>query len=324
MLRQPLLVPVLVARVLVCWVRLMSQACRFKEPDVVIVGYLGQFDVLLARLLWPRTTIVLDHLVPAVGVATDHGITNPWLLGVLGTVDRIATSVASTVLVDTEEHLGLLPPGRAGTGLVVLPGAPEAYHRPPVCIDETPLRVVYAGTYIPLHGTPVIARAIALLEGRTNLRFTMIGRGPERALVEQIVVPDERVNWIDWLSPEDLAAELAQHHICLGIFGVTQKAERVVPMKVYLGAASGCAIVTGDSPPQARLLGSEALLVPRGDPRALADVLAGLAERPDQVAWARRQAARLAQRFTPFETVLPLNRRLLGVQPGGAEGIPLR
>ncbi len=31
-----------------------------RRPDVVVVGYLGHFDVVLARLLYPRSTIVLD------------------------------------------------------------------------------------------------------------------------------------------------------------------------------------------------------------------------------------------------------------------------
>jgi glycosyltransferase involved in cell wall biosynthesis len=314
MLRWPLLVPLLVVRVLVCWSRLIPPARRLKDPDVVLVGYLGQFDVFLARWLWPSTMIVLDHLVPAVGVASDHGITKRWLLGLLSRVDRVATSAASIILVDTEEHLGLLPSGKASAAVVVPVGASVAYHRQPALIGESPLRVIYVGTYIPLHGTTVIARAIALIDRRVEVRFTMVGHGPDRARVEQIVGQDERVTWIDWLPAEDLAGALAQHHICLGIFGTTEKAAQVVPTKVYLGAASGCAVITGDSPPQARLLGSTAFLVPRGDPGALADLLTELAERPDRVAAARRESARLAQRFTPFETVLPLHRHLLEMQ----------
>ena len=34
-------------------------------PDVVVVGYLGHFDVHLARALFRRVPIVLDHLVGA-------------------------------------------------------------------------------------------------------------------------------------------------------------------------------------------------------------------------------------------------------------------
>ena len=141
----------------------------------------------------------------------------------------------------------------------------------------------------------------------------MIGEGPERARAREEIGADDRVRWVDWLQPEALAREVAAHHLCLGIFGTTEKAARVVPTKLYQGVASGCAIVTGHTPPQERVFGSSVFFVPRGDPRALADLLAELAARPDRVAEARRETARLAQQFTPFATVLPLHRRLLDI-----------
>lgn len=314
MLRRPVLVPLLVARVLSCWARLVPRARREDEPDVVLVGYLGQFDVLLARLLWPRTTIVLDHSVPAVGVARDHGMTQRWRLLLLSSVDYLAASAANIVLVDTHEHLPLLPSHRRRSAMVVHSGAPDAYFRERPCAPEWPLRVLFCGTYTPLHGAAVIAQAIALLDRRVEVRFTMIGHGPDAAVARDIVGRDDRVRWVEWVPPETLARELAQHHVCLGIFGVTDKAARVVPNKLFQGVASGCAIVTGDTAPQARVFGSAAILVPRGDPAALAAVLTELAERPERVASARRRSARLATSFTPFETVEPLHRQLAALQ----------
>ena len=46
-----------------------AQARRMGTPDVVVVGYLGHFDVHLARLLYRRgrVPLVLDHLVSASG-----------------------------------------------------------------------------------------------------------------------------------------------------------------------------------------------------------------------------------------------------------------
>ena len=43
-------------------------------PDAVLVGYLGHFDVRLARRLFRGTPIVLDHLVSAAGTARDRGL----------------------------------------------------------------------------------------------------------------------------------------------------------------------------------------------------------------------------------------------------------
>jgi len=309
-LRRPVLVPLLVARIVTCWGRLITMSWRFPTPDAVVVGYLGQFDVLLARLRWPRTTIVLDHPVPAVGVAQDHGIPGRWRHTLLRAIDRVATSAADIVLTDTEEHLAMLPHRRRGAGVVVTTGASEVYHRVAPCTDEEPLRFMFCGSYIPLHGATVIARAFSLLDRRIDVRLSMIGRGPERALAEAIVGPDQRVRWVDWLPREALAAEMAQHHVCLGIFGDTDKAARVVPTKLHLGAAAGCALVTGESPPQARVFGSTAFTVPRGDARALAYLIRDFAAHPGDVAVARRRTREQAKAFTPFFTVAALDDRL--------------
>ena len=51
----------------------------------------------------------------------------------------------------------------------------------------------------------------------------------------------------------------------------------MVPNKVFQGAAAGCAVVTSDTAPQRRVLGDAAVLVPPGDPAALAEALRSLA-----------------------------------------------
>src|SRR3982750_3717616 len=72
MLQQPWRLPLLVGRLARCWWLVARKARRAVAPDAVLVGYLGHFDVHLARLLFPRrrrTPIVLDHLVSAAGTA---------------------------------------------------------------------------------------------------------------------------------------------------------------------------------------------------------------------------------------------------------------
>ena len=98
----------------------------------------------------------------------------------------------------------------------------------------------------------------------------------------------------------DLPALVAGHDVCLGIFGTGDKALRVVPNKVFQGAAAGCAIVTSDTAPQRRALGDAAVLVPPGDPEALAAALRRLADDRADLARLRRQARGLArQPFAP-------------------------
>jgi glycosyltransferase involved in cell wall biosynthesis len=83
-----------------------------------------------------------------------------------------------------------------------------------------------------------------------------------------------------------------------------------VPTKLYQGAAAGCALVTGRSDAQARVFGSTALMVPRGDPQALADLILQLVHHPEEVAAARQRALELAERFLPSTTVAALHEEL--------------
>ena len=98
-----------------------------------------------------------------------------------------------------------------------------------------------------------------------------------------------------WLDREDLGREIRSSHLVLGIFGTTEKADRVVPLKVYHGLSEGRPVLTGDSRAVRRLLepGGEILLSPRGDARALARRIDALREDPallEEVARRGREA----------------------------------
>src|ERR1700687_3726332 len=72
MLAQPWRVPALLARVAGRWAALARSARRMPTPDAVLVGYLGHFDVHLARLLFRRVPVILDHLVGASDTGRDR------------------------------------------------------------------------------------------------------------------------------------------------------------------------------------------------------------------------------------------------------------
>jgi glycosyltransferase involved in cell wall biosynthesis len=169
---------------------------------------------------------------------------------------------------------------------------------------------VFYGLYTPLQGAPVIGAALAQIAG-APVEVTMIGHGQDEAAAKTAAAANPGVRWLDWVPAADLPALAASHDVCLGIFGTGDKALRVVPNKVFQGAAAGCAIVTSDTPPQRRTLGDAAVLVPPGDPQALAAALVRLAGDRAELARLRRQARELAEReFAPGQIVAPLARRL--------------
>ena len=107
------------------------------------------------------------------------------------------------------------------------------------------------------------------------------------------------------MPSEELPELVASQHVCLGIFGTTEKAQRVVPTKVYQGLAVGNVVVTSDTPPQRRALGDDAIFVPPGDAAALAERLRELADDPPR---ASRRAT--AEKYRPARVVDPLLERL--------------
>jgi glycosyltransferase involved in cell wall biosynthesis len=328
-LAQPWRVPALLGTLARRWLALIRTARRQPRPDLVLVGYLGHFDVRLARRLFRRTPIVLDHLIGASDTARDRQLSGGIRQVLLRAIDSGALRSADLVVVDTEEHLNTLPPEYRDRAVVVPVGAPQAWFdaAPESTTESTaperssePLRVLFFGLYTPLQGAPVIGRALARLAG-APVEATMVGKGQDGAVTREAAAANPAVRWLDWVAPDELPALVAAHDVCLGIFGTGPKALRVVPNKVFQGAAAGCAIVTSDTAPQRRLLGDAAVFVPAGDPEALAGALLELAGDRAALDRARAAARRLAlSSFSAEQVVRPLVKRLDELAVAGAAG----
>jgi glycosyltransferase involved in cell wall biosynthesis len=80
--------------------------------------------------------------------------------------------------------------------------------------------------------------------------------------------------------------------VCCGIFGASEKVQRVVPNKVFECIAVGRPVVTADTPAVRRVFTEDEIaLVPAGDPESLADVIRRLLADPER-SEAMAQAAR--------------------------------
>jgi glycosyltransferase involved in cell wall biosynthesis len=312
MLRQPWRLPLLAFRLAYAWARLWRRSRRIAAPDAIVVGYLGQADVRLARRLWPQTRIVLDYLVSLSDTAADRAAGGGVVQRALRAADTGAAKASDVVAIDTEEQRVTVYAEPRDRVVVVPVGAPAWWFREPATLPPEPLRVAFFGLFTPLQGTPVIGRAIAALRDEAGIAFTMIGTGQDYAATREAAGAHPAVTWLDRVAHDALPDLMATQHVCLGVFGTGPKALRVVPNKVYQGAAAGCVVVTSDTAPQRRTLGDAAVYVPPGDAAALAAALRDLAHDSDRVAKLRHAAYDLArQSFRPETVVAPL-RALLG------------
>ncbi len=306
-------------RLLSRWLSLAISSLRFRgarRPDAIVVGYLGHFDVVLARLLFPRTNILLDHLIFAADTAADRRLDSGAKSALLRALDLLALRCATTIIVDTPDHRALVPENLRDKAVVVPVGAPDAWFEARKVRDATVSdilstttrrpSVVFFGLFTPLQGTPTIARALRLLDERgVSCAVTLIGRGQDEAECRGILAGlsgSVQITWRDWVAADELPAVVAAHDVCLGIFGDSPKAGRVVPNKAFQGMAAGCALVTSDTPVQRAVL-KDAAFVPAADPEPLADQLAEIIENPEALEDLKRRAARRADTAFRPETV---------------------
>lgn len=328
-------------RLIGAWLRLSVRFARLPDYDVMVVGYLGHFDVILARLLnlFRRRPLVLNGLISLHDtVVVDRRLVAPdslaaWLLK---QVDRWAFAAADRILIDTKTHAAHLQtcyPSSRGKWLQLWVGAdPDGListYTP--CSADRPVTVLYAGTYIGLHGVPTILEAAARLQHRDDLHFVMLGRGQLLAAAQRQAEGLSNVTFdARWVDRVTLLHHYQSAHIALGVFGAEGKATRVIPCKVFDALACGRVVVSAANPAVAELLQTDrdALLIAAGDAAALAGAIETVA---DDQALRERLARAGWERFQECCTERHVGRQLqahlaplVGSPGGGTGGIQTR
>jgi len=139
--------------------------------------------------------------------------------------------------------------------------------------------VLYFGSVLPLQGIDVINDAVALLKDNDKLYFYIIG--PIKENIKK--VKSDNVEYIDWLSQEQLAEYISYADLCLaGHFNKDiDKAKRTIPGKAYIYEAMGKAMILGDNPANRELYreGDGKYFVEMGNPEALAKKIIEVMER---------------------------------------------
>jgi glycosyltransferase involved in cell wall biosynthesis len=266
-----------VAKLAVAEARLAAR--RPAEPfDVVLVGYPGHADLAAARRVARGRPVVFNPLVSLWDtLVEDRGRFRRESLAAraLRGLDRAAFRAADLVVADTEQHAGLFRELGARRVEVCFVGAEERLFKPGWRGGE---RFLFVGKLIPLHGLETILAAARLAP---DLRLNVVGSGQQQLLLRRDRPPN--VDWTTWLVYEQLPAVLRGSKAALGIFGTSAKAARVIPNKAFQALATGTPLVTADTPAARELLvdGESALLVPPGDPEALATALRRLAADED-------------------------------------------
>ena len=280
-----------------------------QHAHLYVAGFNGQLDAILMRLVRWRAPVLFAPLVSITEtLVDDRHIYLPQSVAarLVKQVDRHSLRSATRVLIDTEAHRRYLIDkigAAADRTYCWYLGADTRVFRPygprPA---GGPVRVLFYGQFLPLHGVDVILQAMASLATDSEFEFTVVGTGPERRRVLASVPRQafDRLRLIEWVSYEQLGELIAGADLCLGTFGVSPKARMVIPNKVYQAAAVGRAILTADTPALREVFtpGREIAVCPPGNSEALVEGIRALRreEAREQLATNARQL--MATRFS--------------------------
>src|SRR5205809_7792371 len=198
-----------------------------ESQPLIVVGFGGQLDVLLARRLCrPRAGLVFAPLVGLTEtLVDDRRLVAPGGLGAraLAWLDRASLRAADLVLADTAAPAGYLAALGAPRGrLAVWYLGVEPEFLPTLAARPVPRRVLFYGRHLPLHGVETIVRAAARLGERAEV--VLIGEGPERARAEALAWrAGARHARRDQVPLASLPADLPAAAVLLVVVGATQE-----------------------------------------------------------------------------------------------------
>lgn len=229
--------------------------------------------VAVSRLL--NRPVVLHVHTGAVELASFVENLGPWRRAAFRWVFRHASRVISVSSACAREAESCFAVGR----IEVVPNpapSPAA-----VCGRRRPesagqVEVIYLGGFAdPVKGADVLLRALPQLLARaSDIRVTLAGPGVPPAALASL---DDRVHWAGWLDEPAKAERLRTADIF-----VLPSTSEGLPMALLEAMSHGLAVVASSmgGVPDVITDGVDGLLVPPGDPAALAGALADLAGDP--------------------------------------------
>jgi glycosyltransferase involved in cell wall biosynthesis len=276
-------------RLLGSYFSLAVKFLRAPAADAVLVGYPGYFHVRFVRLLQlvknRKAVLVYDIFFSLYdAVVNDRKMLNQYSVAarLIHAVERDACRAANTCLIDTSAHRDYI----AAEFNISREKIRRVFVGPTFAVSDTDckqkgaeesFKVLFVGTYIPLHGIGTILGAAEKLKRDQEVLFTLVGTGQLREEMEGNArgAGLSNVKFVDWIDYRDMPHALRSCDLALGVFGTTEKAARVIPIKVFDICAAGVPFITADTPAIKEVFthGEDAFFIPAGDADALAEAI---------------------------------------------------
>lgn len=272
----------LISKVIHTYLLLILKFFKIPDYDVLIVGFAGHFDIFLAKFLniFRKKLIVFDAVVSIYDTLVNERKVvkqGSFKARLLWLIDKYACCLADVILLEAYAHIDYFVEefGLSEKKFIRVPiGADDEVFQPIVSARENNrFTVIYSGSYLPLHGLEFVVRAAKLLE-KEDIHFILVGSGLAYTEIKNLAdsLDVKNIEFINqWLGYDRLKEIMVEADACLGIFGITVRAPRVVCCKAFLPLAMAKPLITGDSQAAREILVDKqtALLCTMGDAQAI-------------------------------------------------------
>ena len=228
------------------------------RPHAVLVPYPGHG---LVRTIKERVAapVAFDMFLSAYDtVVEDRKIVRPGSLiaNHLQWMDTKACSAADLVVLDTPENAAYV---QSLTGLPADRFAWLPVHDPDAAPHAEPwqapgdgvLQLLFFGTGVPLHGLKTLIAAVAQVD---TVHLTLVGGAEDERRFAKQVLGELVTVGPTFVDNARLRELLDASHLVAGVFGESNKTQRVVPFKLVHALAAGRPVITADTPAVARWL----------------------------------------------------------------------
>ncbi len=233
------------------YIRLIQSLNKQTEYDAVVVGFPGHVACIIARL-FSAQPIIFDAFISLYDTyvfdraSVKEGSLKAWYYWC---IDWLAFHMASVVVADTDEHADYIKQqfGLSRDSVRVVPVVTDIERFVPASKTSSAKKIIWwHGKYSRLHNVQYIIAMATLMQGEKNIEFHLLGSGGDaRALQREVKNAGlSTVVFLPMVPYEQLAGYVQTADIGLGLFGTSDKVDRVVPNKIYEYLACGKPVVT--------------------------------------------------------------------------------
>ena len=227
-----------------------------KDFDLIFIGFAPQLILPIWNFKFKKKKILIDFFISMYDTLVFDRKKireNSIFAKILKAIDKRTILLADYIISDTKEHgkyfIEEFNADKEKINVLYLEADKSIYYEEKI---EKPYKlkdkfiVLYFGSILPLQGVDIVLGAVEILKNHKDIFFYIIG--PIQKKYNKI--EGDNVEYIDWLSQEELAKYINFSDLCLaGHFNKNiNKAKRTIPGKAYIYDAMNKKMILGENP----------------------------------------------------------------------------